>query len=547
MAHTPLFQRFLQVLQQAHQANFQTHGLPPPVAPATAGWSRRRVLRTAALMGATGMVTSVLPPAAPAAMLGDRRTPPVIAIIGGGLAGLHAAYRLQQAGVDATVYEARGRLGGRIQSRRHGVGAGLVIDLGGEFINTEHADMLALAQTFGLRLFNRRTDTPGIPAVGFYLEGQIWTEAEVAAGLQPLAAQIARDAARLDRDFESVAPLLDRLSVTDYLDQHPETVRVSFIRTLVENSIRTEYGVEPAASSALQLLFNLPTVQGDQVEVVGASDETFVVEGGSDQLIQALAQALEGQIQTHIALQRLTAQGSGFRLEFTTRQGRQSIEADVVILAIPFPVLRELDLQVALPHRLWRFINEVDLGRNEKLIAGFTARVWQQAHGFRKEAWTDTGFSEVWDETLRQPKRTDGALTFFFGGRDVQAMQAGSAPEQLEQTLSQFVGFIPDAAEAATGQVVRTHWTQSRRTRGSYTNFRPGQLTRFGDWLWIESDDPEERQEVHVGNLVFAGEHVSDAFYGFMNGAAQTGRLAAEFVLRQVRALGVETRVGQAS
>jgi len=544
MAHTPLFQRFLQALQQARRANLQAHGQPPPMATVAGGWSRRRVLKTAALMGATGVVASALPPGAHAVMRGDRRTPPVIAIIGGGLAGLHAAYHLQQAGVYATVYEARGRLGGRILSRRHRVGAGLVTDLGGEFINTDHADMLRLAQAFGLRLFNRREDAQGFPfpEVGFYLDGQIRTEQEVAEHLRPLAAQIAQDAARLDRDFERFAPPLDQLSVTDYLDQHADTIPVPFIRTLVEDSIRTEYGVEPQASSALQLIFNLPTVQGQQVEVVGASDETFVVEGGSGQLIQALAQALAGQIQTRMPLQRLEADGSGFRLGFATGP---VVEADVVIMAIPFTVLREVDLQVSLPQRLWRFIQEVDLGANEKVIAGFAERVWRQADGFVKEAWTDLGFSAVWDTTQRQPKREDGALTFFVGGREVQAVQAGSATEQLERILDQFERFIPGAAVAATGQVVRTHWTQSRRTRGSYTSFQPGQLTRFGDWLWVESDDPEEGQEVHVGNLIFAGEHVSDEFYGFMNGAAQTGRLAAEVVLRRGRAPVAETMVAQ--
>ena len=192
MAHTPLFQRFLQALQQARRANLQAHGQPPPMATVAGGWSRRRVLKTAALMGATGVAASALPPGARAVMRGDRRTPPVIAIIGGGLAGLHAAYHLQQAGVYATVYEARGRLGGRILSRRHRVGAGLVTDLGGEFINTDHADMLRLAQAFGLRLFNRREGAQGFPfpEVGFYLDGQIRTEQEVAEHLRPLAAQI---------------------------------------------------------------------------------------------------------------------------------------------------------------------------------------------------------------------------------------------------------------------------------------------------------------------------------------------------------------------
>ena len=200
---------------------------------------------------------------------------------------------------------------------------------------------------------------------------------------------------------------------------------------------------------------------------------------------------------------------------------------------------------MSLPPRLRRFIQEVDLGANEKVIAGFAERVWRQADGFVKEAWTDLGFAEVWDATQRQRQREDGALTFFVGGREVEAVQAGSATEQLERMLPPFAHFVPGAEEAATGQVVRTHWTKSRRTRGGYTSFQPGQLTRFGDWLWIESDNLEERQEVHVGNLVFAGEHVSDEFYGFMNGAAQTGRLAAEFVLRQIGAQGVEMVVGQ--
>ncbi|WNN92074.1 FAD-dependent oxidoreductase [Gloeocapsopsis dulcis] len=61
-------------------------------------------------------------------------------------------------------------------------------------------------------------------------------------------------------------------------------------------------------------------------------------------------------------------------------------------------------------------------------------------------------------------------------------------------------------------------------------------MTDFANFFYIESDDLEERQDVNVGNLVFAGEHLSDEFYGYMNGAAQTGRLAAEVVLGMVTA-----------
>jgi monoamine oxidase len=84
--------------------------------------------------------------------------------------------------------------------------------------------------------------------------------------------------------------------------------------------------------------------------------------------------------------------------------------------------------------------------------------------------------------------------------------------------------------------VVRTRWHRERFSAGAYVTFRPGQYTRFGEFLYIESDDPEERQEVAVDRLVFGGEHLSDEFYGFMNGAAQTGRLAAAIVARAIRA-----------
>ena len=39
---------------------------------------------------------------------------------------------------------------------------------------------------------------------------------------------------------------------------------------------------------------------------------------------------------------------------------------------------------------------------------------------------------------------------------------------------------------------------------------RPGQLTAFGELLYIDSAAAKQRQDVHVGNLVFAGEHLSD-------------------------------------
>ncbi|MDZ4871543.1 MAG: hypothetical protein CLLPBCKN_000931 [Chroococcidiopsis cubana SAG 39.79] len=156
MAHTPKFRQFIRTLQKAQRENLKAEGKSPPLTKQQARWTRRRWLKLAALATGTALTTNVLPDLE-AAWSRERRNPK-IAIVGAGIAGLNAAYQLKKAGLTASVYEARQRLGGRILSVTGAVGEGLVLDLGGHFINTNHADMLGLANEFGLKLFNRNED-----------------------------------------------------------------------------------------------------------------------------------------------------------------------------------------------------------------------------------------------------------------------------------------------------------------------------------------------------------------------------------------------------
>ena len=78
-----------------------------------------------------------------------------VAIIGGGLAGLHAAYRLEQAGIAYVLLEARERLGGRILTvDRSGHISNDGFDLGPSwFWPTRHSPMAALVDELGLQSF----------------------------------------------------------------------------------------------------------------------------------------------------------------------------------------------------------------------------------------------------------------------------------------------------------------------------------------------------------------------------------------------------------
>ena len=129
----------------------------------------------------------------PASVRRRTRLPRVI-VVGAGIAGLNAAYQLKKAGVEATVFEARSRLGGRILSLRGAIGDGLVTDLGGLFINSDHGDMLSLVDEFDLKLFNRLADVGRLPVprAAYYFDGRRRDEEEVAEALRPIAEQITR-------------------------------------------------------------------------------------------------------------------------------------------------------------------------------------------------------------------------------------------------------------------------------------------------------------------------------------------------------------------
>jgi monoamine oxidase len=529
MARTPLFRTLVLALQTARRETLKAQDLAQPLPYSGNDWTRRKFIATTAAFGVAGLASGCLSfsdnaEAIPAS--------PTIAIIGAGIAGLNAAYQLKKAGYLATVYEARSRIGGRMLTAD--MGDGLIVELGAELINTDHTDMLDLVKEFNIELFNRAEDSASLPypKEAYYFNGVSINESGLADDLRLIAAQMSADAALLDQDWDTFAPQFDHLSVADYLALHKDKIKKLYLFELFRNIIHTEFGVEPTESSAIQFILVLPVVNGQAVELLSYSDEAYSVVDGSSRITDALGAKLDGQIQLGMKLTEVNKQANKFSLTFAQKP---VIEADIVIIALPFPVLNTIKLNVPLPKLLNRFIKEAKLGSNEKVISRFSKRFWRQQSGFTNAAWSDLGFSEVWDATQRQSARKEGALNFFLGGDQAKALEnMGDVSYLGKQFVSRLNKFISGALKAATGQFIHTGWTKSPLTTGGYANYKPGQLTQFGSLFWVDSDNPDERQQVNAGNLIFAGEHLSDAYYGFMNGAAQTGRLAANLVLEKI-------------
>src|SRR5689334_19996450 len=117
---------------------------------ARAEYTRRDALKRAGI-AAGGVVAAS---AARWAPLAQAATAPRIVVVGGGLAGLTAAYRLKQAGYAAQLFEASDRLGGRCWTIRGAFADGQIAEHGGELIDTGHTEMRHLVQELGFTTDN---------------------------------------------------------------------------------------------------------------------------------------------------------------------------------------------------------------------------------------------------------------------------------------------------------------------------------------------------------------------------------------------------------
>lgn len=517
--HTPLFNVLRRAMRAAHASN--QPGAPPVDEmsamirePRAQGpeWSRRQFIKTA---GAGGLFLSASAFLAACAKTDSNpivpKNGPRIVIVGGGIAGLNAAYQLKKKGRTSQIYDANTRTGGRMYTAHDLLAPGVSTELGGEFIDSTHADLLGLAAELGLSLYD--THGPSESSLireGYFIGGRNYSEAEVIAAFQPLTARLAADAQKLDD------ATLDKTSLAQYLHDIGAT---GWLYDMLNVAYLTEYGLDTDQQSCLNLVSLITTdVSGGEFDIFGASDERYKIQGGNQQIVDGLAAALSGQINLQHQLEAVKPNGTGYTLTFQKPGGAVDVVADIVVMALPFTMLRNVEMStVPLPDVKKQAIAELGYGTNVKLMAGFTSRLWR-AQGYTGYVFTDAGFQTGWDSSQMQPG-SQGGYTMYLGGTRAVNVGAGDAAAQAAILMNSVETVFPGAKAALNGNVAKFDWPSYQWTKGSYACYKVGQWTTIGG-----------EEAATVGNMYFAGEHCSEDFQGFMNGGAETGRIAAEAI-----------------
>ena len=466
-----------------------------------------------------------------------------VAIVGAGMAGLACADRLRESGILATVYEAAPeRVGGRVRSLPDAF-AGRTIELGGEFIDYWHATILKYVRRFNLTRIDLFDTTEEV----FYrIDGATYRESTIVDAFRDVVQRMKKDmravtpgvsARNFDPAPKSADRRLDNTNLQEYLEQiGAPDVLIGAIQSVFGG----EYGQDIGLQSCLNfILFAKLTRSKSRIVYFGANNaERYALAEGNEVIAQRLRDdvvAAGGLVHGGMSLTAVKKATDG-RYVLTFADGTTSAH-DAVVLAIPATVIRArvaLDANLGIASETRAAITGLQYGDNTKTMFQFGSDQPFAALGGDGTAYASDPMLPNVQVAFPSKTPAPGAnpmmpviVDYGFGAR-------GRRLPAVDLDGTGFLGgydhIFPGAAAAAVpllnGQsFARAHWPAEPNALGSYTCNQPGYFTTMEGWL----GEP-------AGNLAFAGEH-TDSFHnfqGFIEGAAQSGIRAAEYLLDRV-------------
>jgi len=450
--------------------------------------------------------------------LGKSAKPKRVVIVGAGLAGLSAGYELLKAGHDVNLIEAQSRVGGRIYTLREPFAEGLYGEAGAMRIPRAHKLTMAYIEKFGLKT---RDFMMGSPETYVYIGGVKRRMADVQADPGLMGFEVtAKEKGKLAGDIweATIRPLIEKVEkdgweeVVNQYDQYS-------VREFLELNGWSEGLIE-----MFGLLNNQEAVMNSSFLELFREDggnyytNMCQIDGGMDNLSHAFLPALGPRIRYGAKMIAIDQTPDESLVHYQTRAGRFELRGDYVIITIPFPVLRHVEVLKPFSRAKQRAIRQLHYDASAKIFFQTHTRFWEKEEGiFGGGSVTDLAIRNLYYTDYGKNTGRGILLASYTWSEDAQRWGSLLPHERIEQALENVAVIHPQVlAEFESGA---SHmWHDDPFAGGAFALFDPGQQSL----LYDEIIKPE-------GRIHFAGEHAS-LYHAWIQGAFESGLRAARAV-----------------
>jgi len=440
-----------------------------------------------------------------------------VIVVGAGLAGLAAARELQRAGRSVMVIEARDRVGGRVLN--HNLADGLVVDVGGQFVGPAQRHISGLAAEVGvatvpiftgglavLELGGKRYDYRHIPRMS---PVQLAGAGRAIFILDRMARRVPAQA-----PWQAAGAMgADSRTLAEWARRHAGT---RLARFAIEAFSQGVLACEPSEVSLLHVLFYLRSAGGFRqlTETSGAAQQDRFA-GGSQLIAIRMAEQLgPDSVRLGAPVTRIEQGPSQVTVhaDSVVAAGRRAV------IAVPPALAGRIYYDPPLPGDRDQLTQAAPMGSVIKCLAVYDEPFWRDA-GYSGQATSDGPGARVTFDT-GPPAGSPGVLLGFVTGAEGRRLARADPARRRAEVLASFSRYFGPAA-AQPADYIEHDWTAEEWTRGCYgAHFPPGTWTQFG---------PALRRPARL--LHWAGTETATEWSGYMDGAVQSGKRAAEEVL----------------
>ncbi len=437
-----------------------------------------------------------------------------IVIIGAGLAGLTAGYRMHKKGFDVHVYEARNRVGGRILSAFINDN---IAELGAENIaDGGSADNInQLIQELELKVLHKTVTFNYV----FHHNGVLMSVKEMIRkhnfNLETLKEQL--DV--LKQTSKSMLDVFNQL----FKPNEPLKACLSTMLAGYEGA-----SIEQLSSSYVETLYYM--IKGGISSAHQDTSTSFArIHDGNSKLPEALAKKLGDRVHLGMPLISVTKnKQDGYTLTF---KNGSSTTADILVLAIPCPVYNDIAFdENVIPEDRLRAIRTIHNGNNAKIIVPLSG-TFPTSTIFLNDNLGIFTFVETMvtvyftrESSLFSPhditQTYAQAQSLFASGFEKSSLPKQAPIHALDKLFVRYSG------------PVGYSWPNDPFAKGTYAYSAPGQEALFttlqkNNNITVKALFAPINQQVY-----FAGEHTSTLLDvpGTMEAACQSGNLVADMI-----------------